>query len=64
MGDSQVSHGFFYFCLFFGRLSSKRAMEFNHSLFYLWIPFQGDKKIGPSINLLVVHVEEPKNNEK
>jgi len=33
MGGFPVSHGLFYFCLFFGRLSSKKAMDANHSLF-------------------------------
>jgi hypothetical protein len=27
------AHGLFYFCLFFGRLGPKKAMDANHSLF-------------------------------
>ncbi len=33
MGGSSVPHGLFYFCLFFSRLSSKKAMDSDHSLF-------------------------------
>jgi hypothetical protein len=35
MGGFQVSHGLYYFCTFFGRSDSKKAMGITHSLFLL-----------------------------